>query len=56
INHVNRLIVAESGRACQRGFEPNGDMIKILPEYLEDAPRTGRPRKQEAIQEAALEK
>ncbi|KAI1683962.1 HTH-Tnp-Tc3-2 domain containing protein [Pyrenophora tritici-repentis] len=31
-------------------------MIKILPEYLEDAPRTGRPRKQEAIQEAALEK
>ncbi|EUC47272.1 hypothetical protein COCMIDRAFT_3691 [Bipolaris oryzae ATCC 44560] len=43
-------------RACQRGFDPNAPLIKILPEYLEDAPRAGRPRKREAVQEATPEK
>lgn len=43
-------------RACQRGFDPNASVIKILPEYLEDAPRAGRPRKREAVQEATPEK
>jgi hypothetical protein len=51
-----RTIDAIYGRACQRGFEPNGPTIKLLPEYLEDAPRIGRPRKQEAIQEATIQK
>ncbi|EMD88011.1 hypothetical protein COCC4DRAFT_200398 [Bipolaris maydis ATCC 48331] len=43
-------------RACRRGFDPNASIIKILPEYLEDAPRAGRPRKREAVQEATPEK
>lgn len=51
-----RTIDAIYGRACQRGFEPNGPTIKLLPEYLEDAPRAGRPRKQEDIQEATIQK
>ncbi|CAE7020550.1 Transposase [Pyrenophora teres f. teres] len=51
-----RTIDAIYGRACQRGFEPNAPMIKLLPEHLEDASRTGRPRKQDAIREVAIEK
>ena len=51
-----RTIDAIYGRACQRGFEPNAPMIKPLPEYLEDAPRAGRPRKQAAISETTIEK
>ncbi|KAA8621897.1 HTH-Tnp-Tc3-2 multi-domain protein [Pyrenophora tritici-repentis] len=51
-----RTIDSIYSRACQRGFEPNGPTLKILPEYLEDAPRSGRPRKQEAIHEATVEK
>lgn len=51
-----RTIDAIYRRACQRGFDPNAPMIKILPEYLEDAPRAGRPRKREAVQEATPEK
>ncbi|USP76585.1 Transposase [Curvularia clavata] len=51
-----RTIDSIYGRACQRGFEPNAPTIKLLPEYLEDAPRTGRPRKQEAVHEATLKK
>ncbi|KAK1914276.1 hypothetical protein P3342_007522 [Pyrenophora teres f. teres] len=31
-------------------------MIKLLPEHLEDASRTSRPRKQDAIREVAIEK
>ncbi|KAJ4992788.1 hypothetical protein SVAN01_01834 [Stagonosporopsis vannaccii] len=50
-----RTIDAIYGRACQRGFEPNGQTMKLLPEYREDAPRTGRPRKQEAIRAAAFD-
>ncbi|KAG9379198.1 hypothetical protein A1F94_009554 [Pyrenophora tritici-repentis] len=38
-----RTIDSIYGRACQRGFEPNSPTIKLLPEYLEDAPRAGRP-------------
>ena len=51
-----RTVDSIYSRACQRGFEPNGPTLKILPEYLEDAPRSGRPRKQEAIHEATVEK
>ncbi|EMD90697.1 hypothetical protein COCC4DRAFT_186441 [Bipolaris maydis ATCC 48331] len=51
-----RTIDSIYGRACQRGFEPNAPTIKLLPEYLEDAPRAGRPRKQEDIHETTLEK
>ncbi|KAI0570230.1 hypothetical protein Alg130_11306, partial [Pyrenophora tritici-repentis] len=51
-----RTIDAIYGRACQRGFEPNAPMIKLLSEHLEDAPRAGRPRKQEAVHKAAIEK
>ena len=51
-----RTIDAIYGRACQRGFEPNAPMIKLLSEHLKDAPRAGRPRKQEAVHEAALKK
>jgi hypothetical protein len=51
-----RTINAIYGRACQRGFEPNAPMIKLLPEHLEDAPRTSCPRKQDAIRELAIEK
>ena len=51
-----RTIDSIYGRACQRGFKPNAPIINILPEYLEDAPRAGRPRKQEAIHEATLQK
>jgi transposase len=51
-----RTIDAIYGRACQRGFEPNARLIKLLPEYLEDAPRAGRPRKQEAVTGATIEK
>ncbi|EDU51052.1 hypothetical protein PtrM4_151580 [Pyrenophora tritici-repentis] len=49
-----RTIDSIYGRACQRGFEPNSPTIKLLPEYLEDAPRAGRPSKQEAIHNATL--
>ncbi|KAK1909714.1 hypothetical protein P3342_007886 [Pyrenophora teres f. teres] len=51
-----RTIDAIYGKACQRGFEPNARLIKLLLEYLEDAPRAGRPRKQEAVTEATIEK
>lgn len=50
-----RTIDAIYGRACQRGFKPNGPTIKLFPKYLEDAPRIGPP-KQEAIREAAIQK
>lgn len=51
-----RAIDSIYSRACQRGFEPNSPTIKLLPIHLEDAPRAGRPRKQEDIHEATLEK
>ncbi|KAI1521835.1 HTH-23 domain containing protein, partial [Pyrenophora tritici-repentis] len=51
-----RTINAIYARACQRGFELNALTIKLLLKYLEEALRTGRPRKQEAIQEAAIER
>ncbi|KAF7681102.1 hypothetical protein GT037_000078, partial [Alternaria burnsii] len=43
-------------RACQRGFDPHAAALELLPKYLEDAPRTGRPRKQERIQEEIIQK
>ena len=42
-------------RACRRGFEPHAPTLKLLPEYLEDAPRTGRPRKKKAVQDEEVE-
>jgi transposase len=33
-------------RAVQRGFDPNLTPVAIHDEYLEDAPRLGRPKKQ----------
>lgn len=51
-----RTIDSIYSRACQRGFKPNRPTLKILPEYLEDAPRSGRLRKQEAIHEATVKK
>ena len=39
---VNRIYA----RACQRGFDPNQIPLVIKDEWLEDAPRTGRPTKQ----------
>ncbi|KAG9386364.1 HTH-Tnp-Tc3-2 multi-domain protein [Pyrenophora tritici-repentis] len=51
-----RTIDAIFSRACLRGFEPNGPTLKVLPEHLEDAPRSGRPRKQEAIHEPTVDK
>lgn len=42
-------------RAIKRGFEPNRP-LKILPEYVEDATRSGRPRKQEVVKEEIINK
>ncbi|KAF5852529.1 hypothetical protein GGP41_007961 [Bipolaris sorokiniana] len=33
-------------RAIAAGFKPNELPIKILPHYVQDAPKTGRPTKQ----------
>jgi len=50
-----RTIDSIYARAISRGFEPNRP-LKILPRFLEDAPRSGRPRKQEAISEEVIQK
>ena len=39
---VNRIY----SRAIEAGFEPNVLPLKILPEHVQDAPRSGRPSKQ----------
>jgi transposase len=42
VNQVNRIYA----RAIQRGFDPNIRPLILRNEYLEDAPRSGRPTKQ----------
>jgi len=42
ISTINRIY----GRAIKRGFDPNIRPLVIKDEWLEDAPRPGRPRKQ----------
>ncbi|RMZ70793.1 Transposable element Tcb2 transposase [Pyrenophora seminiperda CCB06] len=42
-------------RAISRGFEPNAATLKVLPEHLVDVPRSGRPRKQDDLDEATIE-
>ncbi|KAK1977773.1 hypothetical protein LZ30DRAFT_246897 [Colletotrichum cereale] len=32
-------------RAKKHGFDPTAPTFSLLPEYIEDAPRTGRPKK-----------
>jgi hypothetical protein len=41
-----RTIDAIYSRAIERGFEPNANPLQIRDEYLQDAPRSGRPSKQ----------
>ncbi len=41
-------------RAIQRGFDPANPTIKDI--HVEDAPRSGRPRKQEAYKDQVLQK
>ncbi|KZL85781.1 hypothetical protein CI238_05271 [Colletotrichum incanum] len=44
-------------RAKSRGFDPTSPLLKILPEHYEDAPRSGRPKKQtEGSAEDAISK
>lgn len=44
-------------RAIKRGFEPNNRPLEILDDFVTDAPRSGRPRKQtEEVQEKLLSK
>jgi hypothetical protein len=44
-------------QACERGFDLNKVPLIIKNEYLEDAPRSGRPLKQtDAIKEAITQK
>jgi len=45
INIYPRLITRIFSRAKDRGFNPNQQPIDILLEYIEDAPRSGRPLK-----------
>ncbi|KAF2818358.1 hypothetical protein CC86DRAFT_414011 [Ophiobolus disseminans] len=42
-------------QAIKRGFEPNRP-LKILPQFIEDAVRSGRPRKQEKAEGSLLQK
>ncbi|KAF3385585.1 hypothetical protein F1880_001764 [Penicillium rolfsii] len=49
---VNRIFV----RACERGYDPNLTPVVVKDSYLEDAPRTGRPSKQDLIKEPVLAK
>jgi transposase len=44
------------GRACQRGYDPNLTPVVVKDSYLEDAPRSGRPSKQDQIKEPVLDK
>lgn len=44
------------GRACQRGYYPNLIPVVVKDSYLEDAPRSGRPSKQDQIKEPVLDK
>lgn len=48
-----RTITVIYNTACARGFNHNAPIVKILPEYLADAPLSGRPRKQKAAEKAA---
>ncbi|KAM4057193.1 hypothetical protein HRG_014841 [Hirsutella rhossiliensis] len=43
-------------RAIERGFEPNKLPLTIRDEWLQDAPRSGRPRKQAPSTEEAIAK
>ena len=43
IRQVNRIY----SRAIERGFDPNQEPLVIRDEWLRDAPRSGRPSKQE---------
>ncbi len=42
VRQVNRIYA----RAIERGFEPNQSPMVLRDEWLEDAPRSGRPTKQ----------
>jgi transposase len=49
---VNRIYA----KAIERGFDPNTTPFSIKPEYVQDAPRSGRPSKQtEANAQVILE-
>jgi transposase len=44
-------------RAIERGFDPNHKPFSLKPEYVEDAPRSGRPSKQtEEISQSIIRK
>jgi len=51
-----RTINAIYSRAIARCFEPNTFPLKVLPEHLEDAQRSGRPCKQELVKENVIQK
>ncbi|KAK2039221.1 hypothetical protein LZ31DRAFT_558950 [Colletotrichum somersetense] len=38
---VNKILA----RAKKHGFDPSAPTFSLLPEYVEDAPRAGRPKK-----------
>jgi hypothetical protein len=52
-----RTVDSIYARAIQRGFDPNAVPLVIKDEYLQDAPRSGRPSKQtEPVNEAITQK
>ena len=48
---INRIY----DQAIERGFDPESSPTQVLLSYVEDAPRSGCPRKQEKASEAVLE-
>lgn len=50
-----RTINSIYARAIERGFEPNSLPIKLKDEFLQDAPRSGRPTKQTEDMKQQLE-
>jgi hypothetical protein len=58
ITSLNRRLVDKIyARACERGFDPNAIPLIIKDEYLQDAPRSGRPVKQgDVLSQAVIKK
>jgi hypothetical protein len=53
IRQVNRILA----RAIERGFDPQLQPLQIKDTYVQDAPRSGRPKKQDDdVTEAVLTK
>lgn len=56
LNIPIRTLQSIYARAIERGFDPSHRPLVVHDHFVADAPRSGRPRKQEAAQQQVLSK